>query len=162
MKEKKGAIVFGIGTVLVTGLLLLFRKKKPALPEPPPNDVMIGLWDPPKEAEVWQLVLTDWDFTVPIHQLGGLALIDVAEPITFEIPSGVQFPLRVVSLQVSRWNEDRTALIVLYEIQSFRPYLWDFNEMDWSDIPDPSYREVFIPEYGSYYYNVTKERFEKA
>ena len=34
MKEKKGAIVLGIGAV--TGLLfLLFRKKKPAIPVPP-------------------------------------------------------------------------------------------------------------------------------
>ncbi|GAI16401.1 unnamed protein product, partial [marine sediment metagenome] len=24
------------------------------------------------------------------------------------------------------------------------------------------YREAFIPDYGSYYYNVAKERFEKA
>ncbi|GAJ24994.1 unnamed protein product, partial [marine sediment metagenome] len=57
--------------------------------------------------------------------------------------------------------EAKTALIVLYEMQSFRPYLWDFDEMEWSDIPDPSYKEAFIPDYGSYYYNVAKERFEK-
>ncbi|MBU1067294.1 hypothetical protein KKE60_05875 [Patescibacteria group bacterium] len=161
MKEKKGAIVLGIGALL-GGLFLIFRKGKPALAEPPPNGVVVALWNPPSEAEVWQLVLTDWDVTVAIHQIGGLALLDVAEPITFEIPNGVQFPLRVVSLQVSKWNEARTALIVLYEMQSFRPYLWDFDAFDWSDIPDPSYREAFIPDYGSYYFNVAKERFEKA
>ena len=161
MKEKKGLMVLGIGTLL-GGLFLIFRKGKPALAEPPPNGIVVGLWNPPKEATTWQLVLTDWDITVAIHQIGGLALLDVAEPITFEIPNGVQFPLRVVSLQVSKWNEARTALIVLYEMQSFRPYLWDFDIGDWGDEPDPTYREAFIPDYGSYYYNVAKERFEKA
>jgi len=126
------------------------------------NEITIQLKNPPSEATMWQLVLCDWDITVAIHQIDGLALLDVAEPITFEIPSGVQFPLRIVSLQVSKWNEDKTALIVLYEIQSFRPYQWDFDKMEWSDIPDPTYKEVFIPEYGSYYYNVAAERFERV
>jgi len=153
-------MVLGIGAALA-GVLLLFRKKKPPLPEPPPNGVVVGLWDPPSEAELWQLVLTDWDLTVPINQVGGLALMDVVEPITFEIPDGVTFPLRIISLQVSKWNEDRTAIIVLYEVQSYRPFLFDFEKFEWSDIPDPSYREVFIPDYGSYYYNVSKERFEQ-
>ena len=154
-------MVLGIGAGLVTGLLLFLRKGKPALPEAPPNGVLVTLWAPPSEATMWQLVLCDWDITVPIHQIGGLATLDIAEPITFEIPSGVTFPLRVVSLQVSKWNEDKTALIVLYEMQSFRPYQWDFDKMEWSDIPDPTYKEAFIPDYGGYYYNVAKERFEK-
>lgn len=120
-------------------------------------EVTIQLRNPPPEAELWQLVLTDWDITVAIHQIGGLALVDVAEPITFEIPSEVQFPLRIVSLQISKWNEAGTALIVLYEIQSFHPYLWDFDKMEWSDIPDPSYREIFILDLGSYYFDVAAE-----
>jgi len=157
--EKKAPMVLGIGAALA-GVFLLLRKKKPPLPEPPPNGVVVGLWDPPSEATMWQFVLTDWDITIPIHQIGGLARLDIAVPMTFEIPSGVQFPLRIVSLQVSKWNEARTALIVLYEIQSYRPYLWDWDKWDWGDEPDPSYREVFIPDYGSYYYNVSKERFE--
>jgi len=162
MKEKKGLMVLGIGAGFVTGLLLLFRKRKPALPEAPPSGVLVGLWNPPSGATLWQLILCDWNITVAINQIGGTVLTDIAEPIAFEIPSGIEFPLRVVSLQVSKWNEDETAIIVLYEIQSFRPYLWDFDAFDWSDIPDPSYREAFIPDYGSYYYNVAKERFEKA
>ena len=111
---------------------------------------------------MWQLVLCDWDITVAIHQVGGLALVDVAEPITFEIPGGLTLPLRIVSLQVSKWNEDMTALIVLYEIQSFRPYLWDWDLNDWSEEPDPSYREVFIPELGNYYYYVDVEELVVA
>ena len=156
----KGPIILGIGAALA-GVFLVFRKKKPALATPPPDGVVVGLWDPPSGAEIWQLVLTDWDGTVAIHQIGGLALLDVIEPVAFEIPSGVQFPLRVVSLQVSKWNEDKTAIIVLYEVQSFHPFLWDWDKFDWGDEPDPSYREVFIPDYGSYYYNVSEERFEQ-
>jgi len=164
MKEKKGAIVLGIGALLGVVLPLLFWKGKPALAEPPPNGIVIGLWNPPSEATMWSLALTDWDITTAIRFIGwnGEARLAIAEPAIFEIPSGVAFPLRVISLQLTRWNEDRTALIVFYEIQSYRPYLWDFDIMDWSDEPDPTYREVFIPDYGSYYYNVAKERFEKG
>lgn len=121
------------------------------------NEVIIELKNPPNEAEMWQLVLCDWDITVAIPQIGGTALVDVAEPITFEIPGGLTLPLRIVSLQVSKWNEAKTALIVLYEIQSYRPYKWDFDVGDWSDEPDPRYREVFIPGLGSYYYYVDTE-----
>jgi len=160
MKEKKGAIVLGIGALL-GGLFLIFRKGKPALAEPPPNGIVVALWNPPKEAEVWQLVLTDWDITVPIPEVFGGGTRDIAFASTFDIPSGVNFPLRVRSLQVSKWNEDKTAIIVLYEVQSFHPFLWDWDKFDWGDEPDPSYREVFIPDYGSYYYNVSKERFEQ-
>ena len=163
MKEKKGAIVLGIGA-LFGGLLLLFRKGKPALAEPPPNGIVVALWNPPKEATMWSLSLTDWDITVPIRFIGwnGEERLDITEPATFEIPSGMMFPLRIMSLQLTKWNPEGTALIVLYEVQSYRPYLWDFDEMEWSDIPDPSYKEAFILDYGSYYYNVAKERFEKA
>ncbi len=161
MKEKKGLAVLGIGA-LFGGLLLLLRKKKPALAEPPPNGVIVGLWNPPEEATMWSLTLTDWDITTAIRFIGwnGEARLAIAEPAIFEIPGGVAFPLRVMFLQLTRWNEAKTALIVLYEMQSFRPYLWDFDEGEWSDIPDPSYIEAFIPDYGSYYYNVAKERFE--
>ncbi len=124
--------------------------------------VTVRLKNPPTDATVWQLVLCDWEITVAIHQVGGLATIDVAEPITFEIPDGVQFPLRVVSLAVSKWIDfyGTPALQHLYEIQSIHPYLWDWDKWDWGDEPDPSYREVFIPDYGSYYYNVATEQFE--
>jgi len=163
MKEKKGAIVLGIGALL-GGLFLIFRKGKPALAEPPPNGVVVGLLNPPSDATTWQLGLCDWDITVPIHQVGGLAQLDIAEPATFEVPSGVNFPLRVIALSISKWIDfyGTPALQHLYEMQSFRPYLWDFDLGDWGDESDPTYREAFIPDYGSYYYNVAKERFEKA
>ncbi len=126
---------------------------------PTGGTVTISLKNTPAEAEMWQLVLTDGDITVAINQVGGLARVDVAEPITFEIPSGVKFPLRVISLQISKWNEDETALIVLYEMQSFHPYLWDFDENNWSNISDPIYKEAYLSAYGGSYYDVQLERF---
>lgn len=128
------------------------------------DEVTIELKNPPSEAENWSLSLTDWDITVPIRFIGwdGKERLDIAEAATFEIPSGLNFPLRVLALQITKWNEDRTALIVLYEIQSFRPYLWDFDKGEWSDIPDPAYREVFIPDLGSYYFDVATEELYEA
>jgi len=159
--ESKAPMILGMGAVLA-GVILLSWPKKPPLPEPPPDGVVVGLMNPPNDAENWSLSLTDWNVTTAIRFIGwnGVERLDIAEPATFEIPSGMTFPLRVVSLQLTKWNPAGTALIVLYEVQSYRPYLWDFDIMDWSDEPDPSYREVFIPDYGSYYYNVSKERFE--
>ncbi len=151
--EIKAPMVLGIGAALA-GLLLLFRKKKPTLPEPPADGVVIGLISPPGEAQKGSITLTDWDITGAIRESRGKDRLDIAEVAALEIPSGVAFPLRVVALQITRWNEDRTALIVLYEVQSFRPI------KPFDDEPDPNYREVFIPDYGSYYYNVSKERFE--
>jgi len=163
MKEKKGLVVLGIGA-FVGSLFLLFRKKKPALAEPPPNGIVVGLWNPPKEAESWSLALTDWNRTVSIHEISGVDRLNIAEAAAFEIPSGIEFPLRIVSLQVSRWIEweGTPALEHLYYVQSMNPYLWDFESGTWGDEPDPTYREAFMPDYGSYFYNVAKERFEKA
>ncbi len=154
--KEKAPMVLGLGAALA-GVFLLFRKKKPTLPEPPADGLVVGLINPPGEAENWSLSLTDWNKTAPIHFIGrdGKERLDMDEVAAFEIPSGLNFPLRVLALQITKWNEDRTALIVLYEVQSYRP-IKPFT----TDEPDPSYREVFIPDYGSFYYNVSKERFE--
>jgi len=128
------------------------------------SEVTVQLRNPPSEAENWSLSLTDWDITIPIRFVGwnGKERLDIAEAATFEIPSGLNFHLRVLALQISKWNEARTALIVLYETQSFRPYLWDFDKGEWSDIPDPTYRELFIPDLGSYYFDVATEALYEA
>ncbi|GAI80778.1 unnamed protein product, partial [marine sediment metagenome] len=121
--------------------------------------ITVQLINPPIGAENWSLSLCDWDITTLIRFVGwnGKERLGIAEVATFEIPGGLTLPLRIVSLQITKWNEARTALIVLYEIQSYRPYLWDFDLMDWGDEPDPSYREVFIPGLGNYYYYVDTE-----
>ncbi|GAI84208.1 unnamed protein product, partial [marine sediment metagenome] len=76
------------------------------------DEVTIELKNPPGEAENWSLSLTDWDITVPIRFIGwnGKERLDIAEAATFEIPSGLNFPLCVISLQITKWNEARTAL----------------------------------------------------
>ena len=122
----------------------------------------MALRNPPSDAENWTLSLCDWDITVPIREISGKDRLDIAEVATFEIPSGLKFPLRILALQITKWREDGEALIQLYYAQSFRPYLWDWDKNDWGDEPDPTYKEVFIPEYGGYYYNVSTEQFEKV
>ena len=126
------------------------------------NEVTIQLKNPPIEATMWSLTLTDWDITVAIREISGKDRLDIAEAATFEIPSGLKFPLRVVSLQITKWREDGEALIQLYYAQSMHPYLWDFDIGDWSDEPDPYYREIFIPDLGSYYFDVATEELYEA
>lgn len=124
--------------------------------------VTVRLKNPPSEAENWSLSLCDWDITVPIRFVGwnGKERLDITEAATFEIPSGLKFPLRILALQITKWKVPGEVLQQLYYVQSFRPYLWDWDKSDWSDEPDPTYKEVFIPEYGSFYYNVATEQFE--
>lgn len=138
MAAKKGLMVLGIGAALV-GLLLLFRKKKPALPEAPEDGVLVALLNPPSEATMWQLIIYDWDELNHISKFG----LGIKDSATFDIPSGWVFPLRVDILIYG----DST---VYYRMHSTENAFPEF------------YREAFIPDYGSYYFNVAKEQFEKA
>ncbi len=122
------------------------------------NDVIIELKNPPDGAELWCLTLTDWNMTVLINELRA-GLINITEVSTFEIPGGLSLPLRVASLQIAKWNEDMTAIIQLYYAQSMYPTLWDWDLNDYGDEPDPNYREIFIPELGNYYFDVSIEEF---
>ena len=155
----KGVLALGAG-LLGLGAVLLFRKKAEAAPPVPEDSVGVMLRNPPSEATMWSLSLTDWDVTVPMRWINAEDRLGFEDQAVFEIPGGISFPLRVMALQVTRWNEAGTALVVLYEIQSFRPFMWDWDLSQYGDDPDPSYRGVFIPDYGSYYYNVSKEKFE--
>lgn len=119
--------------------------------------ITVELRNPPSGATFWQLVLTDWNMTVSIHDVSGKERLNITEVATFEIPGGLVLPLRVASLQITKWNEDMTALIQLYYAQSMHPTLWDWDKMEYGDEPDPTYREIFIPELGSYYFDVETE-----
>ncbi len=134
MKEKKGAIVLGIGALL-GGLFLIFRKGKPALAEPPPNGIVVALWNPPKEATKWLMNILNWD----VSRYLSSGALGITEPAIFEVEQD-WFPLRI-EIRI----EDAGGVIIYY-VQSF-----SITE---------DYTEVFIPDYGSYYYNVSKERFE--
>ena len=133
-----------------------FRKAAPV------TTVTVALRNPPSEATMWSLSLCDWDITVPIREISGKDRLDITEVATFQIPSGLKFPLRILALQLTKWKIVGEVLQQVYYVQSFRPYLWDWDKSDWSYEPDPTYKEVFIPEFGSYHYNVATERFEKV
>jgi len=127
-------------------------------------EVTVRLKNPPPDATLWTIALCDWNAITLLHYVGWESrdYLDITEGAIFEVPSGLTFPLCVVRLQICKWNADRTALIELYYVQSYHPYLWDFDKGQWSNTPDPTYREVFIPQAGSYDYNVVSEKFEVA
>ena len=119
--------------------------------------VTVALKNPPSGGTMWTMVLTDWDITIPIREISGKERLDIAEAAAFEIPSGAMFPLRVVSLTITRWKDGVVGGTIqqLYSVQSYRP-IKPFTD----DEPDPTYKEVFIPDYGSYDYDVATEQFE--
>lgn len=137
--ESKAPMVLGIGAALA-GVFLLLRKKKPPLPEPPPSGIVVGLWNPPEEANRWGLTLYDWTGEKSL----GTTVLSIDGIATFDIPPDWDFPLR---FWISIIYYPNGSITVLHQAQSLSP--------DW-----PNYIEAFIPDYGSYYYNVSKERFE--
>jgi len=152
----------GLGIVGVLGIAYLARAAGPE-PEPEPGTgVTVALKHPPPEATMWSLSLVDWDITAIIDFVGhnGQSRLDIAETATFEIPEGFGFPLRVGALQLTRWNEAGTALQQIYYVQSFRPYLYDWDLEEYGTEPDPTYREAFIPDQGSYLFNTATGLFE--
>ncbi|MBA7687632.1 hypothetical protein ES703_96096 [subsurface metagenome] len=125
------------------------------------GQVTVALKNPPSGANKWQMQVIDWDIT-KILSWGVDARDNIDEVATFEIPVDWKFPLRIDLGVYYQWQEDEEWHgRQLYRAQSSRPYRWDFDKMEWSDIPDPDYREIFIPDYGSYYFNVATEQFEK-
>ncbi|MBA7593427.1 hypothetical protein ES703_00347 [subsurface metagenome] len=122
--------------------------------EAPVTTVTVALKNRPSGANKWQMSVFDWGFT---QQLGwGLdAHNNIGEAAVFEIPDGWTFPLRIDIGILQEWQENgEWQARQLYWVQSHREYI--FGE------PDPDYKEVFIPEYGSYRYNVATEQFEKV
>ncbi len=158
--KKKGLVALGLGAIGL-GAVLLFGRKAEAAPPVAEDEVGVMLRNPPSGATMWSIKLTDWDITYPLHWNSTEDRLTFEDQAVFEIPGGINFPLRVMALQITKWNEAGTALIVLYEIQSHRPFLYDWDLSKYGDDPDPGYRDVFIPDYGSYYYNVSKEKFEQ-
>lgn len=126
------------------------------------NKVTVELRNPPSDAEFWALTLCDWDMTVAIHEASGKDRLDISEVATFDIPGGLVLPLRVAFLQITKWNETKTALIQLYYAQAMHPTLWDWDLGDWGDEPDPTYRELFFRELGRYYFDAATEEVVPA
>jgi len=124
--------------------------------------VAVALRNPPSDAENWTILLTDWDITVPIHEISGKDRLGITEAAVFEIPSGVKFPLRVAMLQLTKWKIPGEVLQQVYYAQAMHANQYDWDAGTFTGPPDPTYKEAFIPEYGSYYYNVATERLEKV
>lgn len=152
--ERKAPMVLGIGAVLA-GLLLIFKKKRPELPEAPPNGVVVALLNPPSGANKWQIRIID-DVGLKTMVWGVDDHGNIEKAAVFELSPDWLFPLMVDIRVYQEWQEDgEWSARQLYYVQSHRP-IKPFT----IDEEDPNYREVFIPDYGSYYYNVSQERFE--
>jgi len=130
--------------------------------KPPEEKVTVALRNPPSEAENWSLSLCDWDITVLIREISDKDRLDITEAATFEVPSGVKFPLMVAMLQLTKWKIPGEVLQQVYYAQAMHPNQYDWDAGTYTGPPDPTYKEAFIDEYGSYYYNVATERFEKV
>lgn len=134
------------------------------------NEVTVQLRNPPSEATMWNLTLTDWDVITLIDFVGknGKERLDIAEAAVFITPDKwipeYDFPMRIVELSIKKWKDDIVGGTIqqLYYVQSYRPYLWDWDKGKYGDEPDPTYREVFIPDYGSYYFDVATEELYEA
>lgn len=99
-------------------------------------------------ANKWQMSVFDWGIT----QYIGWGIIEhdnIAETAIFDIPAGWMFPLRIDIIISYQWQENSEWISrQVYRVQSWAE---GFAE----------YKEIFIDNYGSYYYNVATEQFEK-
>lgn len=152
-----------MGPPLPRFLNILWPWYKPPLPEPPEMSVVVGLLKPPSGANKWQIRIID-DVGLKTLVWGADAHDNIKDAATFELSPDWLFPLSVDITVSYQWQEDgeQWHSRQLYRAQSIWPYLWDFDKMDWGDEPNPYYKEIFIDEYGSYYYNVATEQFEKV
>ncbi|GAI98971.1 unnamed protein product, partial [marine sediment metagenome] len=102
-------------------------------------EVSVRLKNPPSGANRWGLSVYDWSGEKSL----GTTVYSITGEATFDIPPDWDFPLRFW-IQVIYYS----SVTILHQAQSLSP--------DW-----PYYVEVFIPDYGSYYYNVATEQFEE-
>ena len=162
-------------------------------PELPANAVSVFLKNPPTDATMWQLGLTDKNVTVPIRPVNDKDRYAIDEAIIFEVPGGLEFPLLITGMQLMKWKNgiEGGTLQVVYYMQSFRPYASFTTGMtgeevvlhyggavalsedggpypaagesaedyyarveDWAvnGLPEPSYRNITIPDYGTFYF----------
>lgn len=159
MANEEKMVMSMMVVVMMAGIVQTLLQ--PSRPQPPAGRaVSIGLKNPPLGATQWQFALCDWDVTQMLGWGGSEVRDNLQEVAEFVIPDDWEFPLRIVNLSVFRF--DGEVLYQVYYIQSFRPYLWDWDKGDWGDQPDPTYKEVFITWVGSYMFNVSTEAFEGA
>jgi len=116
-------------------------------PEPPtdlpPNAVAIGLKNPPSRGNYWLLYLYDEAWGTPI-KVGEDVPVD--QFMIQEIPAEWRAP---AYLELLIYERQESPHNIVYQVQSaYGP--------DW-----PNYKELLIPDYGIYYYDVDKGQLEK-
>jgi len=117
--------------------------------------LIIGLKNYPPEATKWQMAVVDWDVLKDLSW-GTLDHNNIEKLAPFDIPYGAPIPeddwllpLRINITIDQEWQEaDGWHARQLYRFQSI-----------WPDRSD--YKDIFIHDYGSYYFNVATEQFEK-
>ena len=155
--------------------------------------VKVNLKNPPADATVWQLYLTDKNVTAPIRPIDDKDYYAIDEAIIFKVPSGLEFPLLITNMQLMKWKDgiEGSVLQVVYYVQSFRPYAAFTTGMTGEEVvqhyggavalsedggpypgagesaaayyarveawavnglPEPTYRNITIPDYGTYYF----------
>lgn len=105
-----------------------------------PTTVTISWKDSPSGANRWGLTVLNWSATKSLSTT--VSTID-GEAV-FDIPPDWDFPLR---FEMGIYYYPDGSITMLYRAQSRNP--------SW-----PNYVEEFIPDYGSYYFNVATEQFE--
>ena len=109
--------------------------------------VTVALKNPPSGANKWQMRIVD-DVGLKTMTWGGDAHGNIKDTAIFLFPANWLFPLSVDIIIYEEWQENTEwHARQLYKAQSIWPSL-------------PNYLEVFIPDSGSYYYNVATEQFE--
>ena len=107
----------------------------------PVTTVTVRLKNPPSGANRWGLTVYDWSGVKSL----GTTVYAVDGEASFDIPSDWALPLR---FWISVIYYPDGSVTLLHQAQSLTP--------DW-----PNYIEEFIPDYGSYFYNVATRKFEK-
>lgn len=162
-KEKTALIVGGL--TLGGGLIYLMTRKAKGKA----GVVEVSLENPPAGATEWNIAVMDSIITDAILQYPtepvpegirldwGVGVRDnIAHVAAFDIPGAWTFPLRI---EIGIRQYIPGGSLELYRVQSWMPYLWDFDAMDWGSEPDPTYKEIFIPAPGSYIFDVAMAEF---
>ena len=133
MKEKKGAIVLGIGA-LFGGLLLLFRKRKPV--------VKVTLKNPPAGSTGWDLYL--YGANDSFRRRENLA---ISKPASWNDIVAEEFPFQIT---IDVWKIEPAPENLLHHAQSMFPDYMNY------------YPNLLIHSPGTYNYNCITVKFEKA
>lgn len=111
----------------------------------PVTTITLAIKNPPANGNYWQLVLFNevWGDSIIVG-----THIPVDQPITLKnIPAEWRAPLYI---DIMIYENPVSPYNIVYKVQSAYGSDWAY------------YKDITIPDYGSFYYNVATERFEKV